>query len=75
MTSPDAWLARFARELGVDAPDPETVTLLLDLAGEAAHASARTAAPIACFLVGLAQRSPDQALAAAKAVTEALAGD
>ena len=69
MTSRDAWIARFARELGVDAPDPETVTLLLDLAGEAAHASERTAAPIACFLVGLARRSPDQALATAKTVT------
>jgi hypothetical protein len=74
MTSPDAWLARFARELGVDAPDPETVTLLLDLAGEAAHASERTAAPIACFLVGLAHTSPAHALATASTVTAELAG-
>jgi hypothetical protein len=46
------WIAAFAERLGVDPPDPETVETLLALAGVAAHASERTAAPIACYLVG-----------------------
>jgi Domain of unknown function (DUF6457) len=50
----DDWIAAFAAKLGVDAPDATTVETLLDLAGVAAHASERTAAPIACYLVGRA---------------------
>jgi hypothetical protein len=48
------WIDRFAAELGVPAPDEKTVEILLELAGVAAHASERTAAPIACYLVGRA---------------------
>jgi hypothetical protein len=65
----DEWIAAFAAELGVDPPDPDTVETLLDLAGTAAHASERTAAPIACYLVGLAGARP----AAAKATADAVA--
>jgi hypothetical protein len=72
MTTRDEWVARFARELGVDPPDADTVALLLDLAGEAAHASERTAAPIACYLVGRAHASPEAALATARTVTAEL---
>lgn len=54
----DEWIAGFATSLGVEAPDAETVETLLDLAGTAAHASERTAAPIACYMVGLAGASP-----------------
>jgi hypothetical protein len=64
----DQWIERFARELGVDPPLPETVELLLAVAGEAAHASERTAAPIACYLVGRAGIPPSHALATAEAV-------
>jgi hypothetical protein len=46
------WIAGFAARLGVDVPDPEVVEELLALAGDAAHASERVAAPIACYLVG-----------------------
>jgi hypothetical protein len=46
------WIGAFAAELGVEPPDEATVERLLDLAGAAAHRSERTAAPIACFLVG-----------------------
>jgi hypothetical protein len=56
--TPDEWIAAFAAELGVEPPDAATVEVLLDLAGTAAHASERTAAPIACYLVGLAGASP-----------------
>jgi hypothetical protein len=37
------------------------VEVLLALAGTAAHASERTAAPIACYLVGLAGIDPEEA--------------
>jgi len=50
----DEWIATFAERLGVPPPDPATVDTLLALAGTAAHASERTAAPIACYLVGRA---------------------
>jgi hypothetical protein len=50
----NAWIARFAERLGVEAPDPAVVDELLALAGDAAHASERLAAPIACYLVGRA---------------------
>ena len=70
----DEWIAEFAAELGVDPPDAETVETLLDLAGTAAHASERTAAPIACYLVGLAGAavapdiSPDRAARIAESI-------
>jgi hypothetical protein len=50
----DEWIAEFARRLGVEPPDEATTTALLDLAGVAAHASERIAAPIACWLLGRA---------------------
>ena len=62
------WIDAFATRLGVEAPDPETVEVLLELAGVAAHASERTAAPIACWLVGRAGTTPAAALAAARQV-------
>ena len=55
------WIAGFAARLGVEPPSPETVEVLLALAGTAAHASERTAAPIACYLVGLAGIDPVEA--------------
>ncbi|MGH7965851.1 MAG: DUF6457 domain-containing protein [Candidatus Binatia bacterium] len=58
------WLAGFAAVLGVDPPNEEQVSDLLRLAGEAAHASERIAAPVACWLVARAGRSPAEALAA-----------
>ena len=48
------WIDAYAAALGVDAPDEATVEALLDLAGVAAHASERTAAPITCWLIGQA---------------------
>lgn len=44
------WIADFAGRLGVEAPSPEVNEQLLALAATAAHASERTAAPIACYL-------------------------
>jgi hypothetical protein len=62
------WIAAFAEKLGVEAPDPATVAALLELAGMAAHASERTAAPIACYLVGRSGVELERARAAAESV-------
>jgi len=55
------WIAAFAERLGVAPPDDDTVETLLGIAGVAAHASERTAAPIACFLIGRASVEPSEA--------------
>ena len=60
------WLADFAGRLGVDPPDEATMEALLDLAGVAAHASERLAAPLACWLVGRAGLPAADALAVAR---------
>jgi hypothetical protein len=64
----DLWIERFAALLGVDAPDADTIETLLNLAGVAAHASERTAAPVACWLAARAGVLPDHALATAESV-------
>ena len=64
----DEWLAAFAARLGVEPPDDATVAALLDLAGVAAHASERTAAPVACWLTARAGLSPADALAIAREI-------
>jgi Domain of unknown function (DUF6457) len=64
----DEWLAAFAAEIGVEAPDEETTAELLDLAATAAHASERIAAPIACFMAGRDGRSISELRAAAERV-------
>jgi hypothetical protein len=67
MTS-NEWIGAFAAAIGTDAPDDATVEQLLALAGAAAHASERTAAPIACWLVGRAGVDPALALERAERV-------
>ena len=67
--TPQDWLASFAALLGVEPPDDATVATLLDLAGVAAHASERTAAPIACWLVGQSGLDAATALERAERVT------
>ncbi len=62
------WIAAFAAKLGVEAPDAATFERLLELAGCAAHASERIAAPIACYLVGRAGLDPGAALEKAREV-------
>ncbi|MCU0268130.1 MAG: DUF6457 domain-containing protein [Acidimicrobiales bacterium] len=64
-----SWLNAFAVELGVPAPTAEDIDALLGLAAVAAHASARQAAPIACWLSARAGVDP----AAARAVAERVA--
>ena len=65
---PLEWIAAFSARLGVEPPDQATIDALLDLAGVAAHASQRLAAPIATYLVGRAGLAADAALAEARQV-------
>ena len=48
----DEWIGKFSELTGVRAPTPEEVEAILELAGVAAHASERTAAPVACWIAG-----------------------
>ena len=67
----DEWIEAFARELGIDAPSEEQSRELLELAATAAHASERTAAPIACFMAGVTGRPLRRLLEIADRVGEA----
>jgi Domain of unknown function (DUF6457) len=60
------WIDAYAERLGVAAPSDEEFSVLLDLAGVAAHSSERVAAPISCWVAARAGLSPEQALAAAR---------
>jgi hypothetical protein len=62
------WVERFARELGAEAPDRETVERILELAAEAAHSSQRTAAPVACWLAAAGGIPLERALELAREI-------
>lgn len=62
------WIEAFAASLGVEPPSGEEFTALLALAGVAAHASKRTAAPVACWLVARAGLDVRAALAVAEQI-------
>ncbi len=64
----DEWLAEFSAAAGVEAPDAKEVEAVLALAATAAHASERTAAPIACWLAGRSERPLDELRDAAEQV-------
>jgi Domain of unknown function (DUF6457) len=63
------WLAAYAEKLGVAAPTKDELKAVLDLAGEAAHASQRIAAPVACWLAARAGADLDEAMRLAREVT------
>lgn len=62
MTTRDEWVAAFAEAAGVDVPTAEEVDAILELAGVAAHASERTAAPVTAWLASKAGLSAQAAL-------------
>lgn len=68
MTEVQNWLAAFAEELGQLAPEEEMVERILELAGVAAHASARQAAPVACWMAGVAGLDLDRAIRLAEGI-------
>ena len=64
------WLAAYAERLGTKPPTPDELKAILDLAAEAAHASERIAAPVACWLSAKAGRSLEESLTLARDVAQ-----
>ena len=58
--SAEEWIAEFAKLASIDPPDRAQMGAILKLAATAAHASERTAAPMACWLAGTSGRSLDE---------------
>jgi hypothetical protein len=65
------WIAAYAAQLGVEPPTAAELKAILDLAAEAAHASERIAAPVACWLSAKAGRSLEESLTLARGMTQA----
>lgn len=63
------WLAAYAQRLGVEPASEQEVEQVLALAGVAAHASERRAAPVAAWLAARAGLPSQQALDAAREVS------
>jgi Domain of unknown function (DUF6457) len=64
------WLAAYAEKLGTSPPTTEEFKVILDVAGEAAHASERVAAPAACWVAARAGVDLDEALRVARELGE-----
>jgi Domain of unknown function (DUF6457) len=64
----DEWIGAFAEQVGVERPSTEEIRELLELAGTAAHASERTAAPLACWIAGRADLSLTELRAVAERI-------
>ena len=62
------WCERFAATAGVDPPTDKEIDDLLALAAIAAHASARQAAPLTCWLAAKGGMTITAALDAARAL-------
>jgi uncharacterized protein DUF6457 len=65
------WIDAYAARLGIEPPSAEEFSTLLDVAGEAAHASERVAAPVACWLSAKAGLSLEESIALAKEIAAA----
>ena len=65
------WIAAYAEQLGTEPPTADELKAILALAAEAAHASERIAAPVACWLSAKAGRSLEESLALAQGITQA----
>jgi hypothetical protein len=61
MRTAQEWLTQYADKLGVPMPSAEEIDAILALAGVAAHASERIAAPVACWLAAGASVSLEEA--------------
>lgn len=60
------WISSYADRLGTGAPSAQEWSAILELAGEAAHASERVAAPVACWVAARAGVSLEHALEVAR---------
>jgi len=64
------WCRSFSAAAGVDPPTDQEIDDLLALAAIAAHASARQAAPITCWLAARGGMALADALAAAQQISD-----
>jgi Domain of unknown function (DUF6457) len=64
------WIERYAERLGTDPPTADEFRAVLDLAAEAAHASERVAAPVACWLSARAGIPLERAIEMARDIGE-----
>jgi site-specific recombinase XerD len=60
-TSAIEWISAYAEQLRVDVPSQDEIDQILELSATAAHASERTAAPVACWLAAKAGLGADEA--------------
>ena len=60
------WIAAYSAQLGVEPPTADELKTILDLAAEAAHASERIAAPVACWVAAKSGRSLEESLTRAR---------
>jgi hypothetical protein len=60
------FIEEFAKALGAEPPSEGEKSTLLSLASVAANASERLAAPICCWVVAQAGRTPEEGLALAR---------
>jgi hypothetical protein len=65
------WIAAYADQLGIEPPSADELKTILELAAEAAHASERIAAPVACWMSAKAGRSLEESLDLARGMTQA----
>jgi uncharacterized protein DUF6457 len=71
-----SWMRSFVAASGGASLTDEEVGTILELAGVAAHASERVAAPLTCWLAATAGLSPASALALARSLaSEAANGE
>ena len=68
MTTAAEWVSGYAEAASISPPSQDDIEVLLQLAGVAAHASERTAAPITCWIAAMAGLSPARALALAESM-------
>jgi hypothetical protein len=68
------WIAAYADLLGVEPASAEEFTAILELAAEAAHASERVAAPVACWIAAGSESTLEESLALARKVAPGGAG-
>jgi hypothetical protein len=66
------WITGFSEILGVTPPSDTEIEKLLAMAGVAAHASERISAPVSCWLAARADKSAEEALAAAETLASSL---
>jgi hypothetical protein len=69
--SAEEWLAAYAEKLGIEPPTAAELEAILELAAEAAHASERIAAPVACWMSAKAGRSLEESFVLAREVATA----